>query len=194
MADQPVTVKPSGLLNNNTKDNPKQRKPRKCSHCKTEGHDKRTCPELSDQEKTRPKKNTAPIVHQSAPTDLGTPQVLPFDYNKTHGGVDVIAGGPNIAQESLHDTPLPAARPASNRQTTATNTNTLKSPSRQLRDDNVIYFAFDLETTGLGHGSDIVEIAIAVLDNRKMRLDGGIILHEFSKPRLPLTCLAPNIH
>jgi DNA polymerase III epsilon subunit-like protein len=64
-----------------------------------------------------------------------------------------------------------------------------------MRSENVVYFLYDLETTGkYSDRCVIVEIAVKVVSNSKKFLDGDKVWVRRVKPTHPIPLLATKVH
>ena len=191
----PPPFKAVGEVPNNPKQASKQKEPRKCGFCKQPGHNRRNCPKNPNPKERKSAKKAAPVVHPAPVEPIAAPKHVPYDDNRTRRGLVVQGSGSNVAQKIAEDA-APSTPPPKNSLRTQLGTQppALRSPLRRLGNENVLYFVFDVETTGFGHEADIVEIAMAVMSNSKRRLDGDGLFCMRAKPAKAIHPEASALH
>ena len=133
------------------------------------------------------KKNDDIVVHESTLLPQQPPESVPYNPTTTRTGVVVQEREGVGALKEAPATP-PTRQHPKTQQVTHYN-----SPTRNLRNENVLYFLFDLETTGFGTYSDIVEVAMIVVNNLKERISYSTF-HELVKPAKMILPQASKVH
>ena len=139
--------------------------------CREPGHRRDKCPQNPDAEKWAPSASVHIVIHPVPQGNVRMPQQLPYVSNETCGGIQL---NYRTAQQDT-------AAPSTPLQPT-TGLMTAMSPTRMLQNNNVLYFVFDLKTTGLNRNNcDIIKIAMAVVNNNKKQI-GDEVFHQLVRP------------
>jgi len=168
-------------------DNSKKKGGMRCGSCGVMGHRKTKCPTHPYVPPRKKKKNDGIVVHESTLLPQPPPESVPYDPTTTRMGVVLHEREGVGALKEAPATPPTRQHPGTQQVTH------YQSPTRNLRNENVLYFLFDLETTGFGSYSDIVEVAMIVVNNLKEVISHNPF-HELVKPAKMILPQASKVH